>query len=61
MNEIDPRYEALHLGLGRVTSAPQIISLLLIVSQFHFTSLWGKFCIEYMSEEVVSGGADVRH
>lgn len=34
-------------------------NLLLVFSQFHLTTLWGRFSIEYISEEVMIGRADV--
>lgn len=48
------------LGLGRFTFTPQIIYLLLVFSQFHFTLLFEKFRVEYI-EKVLSEGADVRY
>lgn len=47
-------WEALHTWPRQVHfCAPY--NLLLVFSRFHFTSLFGKFSMEFISEEVMSG------
>lgn len=46
------------LGLGRFTSSPHIISYLFSPNSIS-TPIFGKCSMEYISEEVMSGRADV--